>query len=73
MEKKVLKFFNKYKIDPNGKDMTALEEKMQAMNNQINGISPKDRNIGKYMHAARGIAKYLDNQITDEILYWNCK
>lgn len=27
MEKKVLKFFNKYKIDPNGKDMTALEEK----------------------------------------------
>ena len=34
------------------------------MNNQINGISPKDRNIGKYMHAARGIAKYLDNQIT---------
>jgi hypothetical protein len=28
MEKKVLKFFNKYKIDPNGKDMTALEEKM---------------------------------------------
>lgn len=28
MEKKVLKFFNKYKIDPNGKDMTALEEKI---------------------------------------------
>ena len=46
---------------------------LNAMNNQINGISPKDRNIGKYMHAARGIAKYLDNQITDEILYWNCK
>ena len=61
MEKKVLNFIQKYHM------------LQKAMNNQINGISPKDRNIGKYMHAARGIAKYLDNQITDEILYWNCK
>ena len=46
---------------------------LNAMNNQINGISPKNRKLRRYMYAARGIAKYVDNQITDEILYWNCK
>lgn len=46
---------------------------LDAMNNQINGISPKNKRLNMYMYAARGIAKYLDNQITDEILYWNGK
>ena len=46
---------------------------LNAMNNQINGISPKNRKLRRYMYAAREIAKYVDNQITDEILYWNCK
>ena len=40
------------------------------MNNQINGISPINKKIGVYMKAARGALAYLENQISNEILYW---
>ena len=40
------------------------------MNNQINGISPFNKSLGIYMAAGRGVAGYLENQITNEILYW---
>lgn len=40
------------------------------MNNQINGISPFNRSLGAYMEAGRGVAGYLGNQISNEILYW---
>ena len=40
------------------------------MNNQINGISPSNKNLGMYMEAGRGVAGYLENQISNEILYW---
>ena len=40
------------------------------MNNQINGISPANPQIGLYMAAARGFFSYIDNQISDEFLYW---
>ena len=40
------------------------------MNNQINGISPNNKNLLKYMEAGRGALKYTENQISNEILYW---
>ena len=40
------------------------------MNNQINGISPFNKSLGIYMAAGRGVAEYLGNQISNEILYW---
>lgn len=40
------------------------------MNNRINGISPHNRKLALYMEAGRGVAGYLDNVISDEILYW---
>ena len=40
------------------------------MNNQINGISPHNPNLGYYMQAARGIIDYAENKFTNEILYW---
>lgn len=40
------------------------------MNNQINGISPLNKSLGIYMEAGRGVAGYLGNQISNEILYW---
>lgn len=40
------------------------------MNNQINGISPSNPNLGKYMEAGRRVLKYMENQISNEILYW---
>ena len=40
------------------------------MNNQINGISPFNRKLGVYMEAGRGALSYLENQISNEILYW---
>lgn len=40
------------------------------MNNQINGISPFNQNLGIYMVAGRGALSYLENQISNEILYW---
>ena len=39
------------------------------MNNQINGISPFNRKLGVYMEAGRGALSYLENQISNEILY----
>ena len=39
------------------------------MNNQINGISPFNRKLGVYMEAGRGTLSYLENQISNEILY----
>ena len=41
-----------------------------AMNNQINGISPHNVNLGMYMEAGRGVINYMSNQISNEILYW---
>ena len=40
------------------------------MNNQINGISPANRSLNTYMEAGRGVAKYIENQVTNEMLYW---
>ena len=40
------------------------------MKNQINGISPFNRKLGVYMEAGRGVLSYLENQISNEILYW---
>ncbi len=40
------------------------------MNNQINGISPSNKSLGIYMEAGRGVAGYLGNQISNDILYW---
>ena len=40
------------------------------MNNRINGIGPRNRKLALYMEAGRGVAGYLDNVISDEILYW---
>ena len=40
------------------------------MNNQINGIGPKNPNGPKYVAAAEGFIKYAENQISNEILYW---
>ena len=40
------------------------------MNNQINGISPFNKSLGIYMEVGRGVAGYLGNQISNEILYW---
>ena len=40
------------------------------MNNQINGISPSNPKLGMYMEAGRGVVSYLENQISNEILYW---
>ena len=37
------------------------------MNNQINGISPSNKNLGMYMEAGRGVAGYLE--IVGEIGY----
>ena len=39
-------------------------------NYRINGISPRNRKLALYMEAGRGVAGYLDNVISDEILYW---
>ena len=40
------------------------------MNNQINGISPFNPNLPMYMAAGRGALSYLENKISNEILYW---
>jgi hypothetical protein len=42
------------------------------MNNQINGISPSNKLLAIYiyMEAGRGVAAYLENQISNEALYW---
>ena len=40
------------------------------MNNQINGISPHNKSYGVYMEAGRGVARYLENKVSNEILYW---
>ena len=42
----------------------------KPMNNQINGISPHNKSLGIYMEAGRGVAGYLSNLISNEILYW---
>ena len=42
----------------------------KRMNNQINGISPFNKSLEIYMTAGRGVAGYISNQISNEILYW---
>lgn len=42
-----------------------------AMNNQINGISPRNVQIDVYMKAAEGALGYAWNQVSNEVLYWN--
>ena len=39
-------------------------------NNQINGISPYNPQLAQYMTAARTLLQYIENQITNEALYW---
>jgi len=46
---------------------------VNKMNNQINGISPNNKSITIYMEALRGIAEYLENQISNEYLNWTGK
>ena len=41
------------------------------MNNQVNGISPRNPNLSMYMEAGRGVLSYLENKISNEILYWS--
>ena len=43
------------------------------ISNQINGISPNNKRLEIYMKAARGIARYIDNQISNEFLDWTGK
>ena len=50
-----------------------LEYNTRNALNRINGISPKNRNIGTYMSAGRDVAHYIGNQISNEILYWTGK
>ncbi|WBW97426.1 hypothetical protein [Oceanirhabdus sp. W0125-5] len=41
---------------------------------ELRGISPNNKNITKYMKAARQFAiDYIDNQISNEILNWTGK
>ena len=40
------------------------------MNNQRNGISPRNKMLGVYMEAGRGAALYLENQFSNAALYW---
>ena len=40
------------------------------MNNQINGIGSQNGFLGAYMEAGRGVAGYIENRISNEILYW---
>ena len=40
------------------------------MNSQINGIGPGNRLLNTYMEAGRGVASYIENQVTNEMLYW---
>ena len=40
------------------------------MNNQINGISPMNPNLGMYLSAAEGFLGYAWNQVSNEVLYW---
>ncbi len=47
-----------------------LEYNTRSALNRINGISPQNRNLNAYMAAGRDVAHYIDNQISNEILYW---
>ncbi len=40
------------------------------MNNQINGISPSNPNLGMYKQAALGMLGYVENRVTNAIMYW---
>lgn len=39
-----------------------------AMNNQINGISPYNKKLGSYLETAKGALGYLWNQVSNEVL-----
>ena len=41
-----------------------------AMNNQINGISPHNVQKDVYLKAAEGALGYAWNQVSNEVLYW---
>lgn len=41
-----------------------------AMNNQINGISKKNKNLALYLEAAKGKLGYEWNRVSNEVLYW---
>ncbi|MNI60765.1 tRNA(Glu)-specific nuclease WapA precursor [compost metagenome] len=47
-----------------------VEYNTKSYLNRINGISPKNNNLGKYMEAGRQVANYLGNYISNEALYW---
>ena len=38
--------------------------------NKINGISPSNKRVKIYMEEAKGVAGYITNQISNEILDW---
>ena len=43
------------------------------LGNRIFGISPTNKKLELYMEAGRGVAHYIDNQISNEILNWSGK
>ena len=43
------------------------------LGNRIFGISPINKKLELYMEAGRGVAHYIDNQISNEILNWSGK
>ena len=47
-----------------------LEYNTKEYLNRINGISPKNKMLGVYMEAGRQFSTYVENQISNEILYW---
>ena len=44
--------------------------KVNPANNQIFGISPKNPKLEFYMYCGRAVASYLENKVSNEVLYW---
>lgn len=44
--------------------------KENAKNNQINGISINNHNKITYVKAVQKLARYIENQVTNELLNW---
>lgn len=47
-----------------------LEYNTKNYLNSINGIGPNNKNFNTFMAAGRQFAHYVNNQISNEILYW---
>lgn len=63
-------FFSAYVYDGLGRISRRTINTANRMKNQINGIRPANRSLNTYMEAGRGVAKYIENQVTNEMLYW---